>query len=161
MECNDGLVWERVVVVGRRGSRGEGWVVGTSKFWPFAYSQAVYTRNLTYIKKYDAAPISSLYQTEGYPTKQLQALRKFGSIAYVYVPREHRKIFNSRAKAGIYVGNCPITGAWLIYFREDNAVIRTISAKFDDDSVAPSGSHTSDSTASSSSSSLHVIKPYE
>ena len=111
-----------------------------SKFWPFAYSQAVYTRNLTYIKKYDAAPISSLYQTEGYPTKQLQALRKFGSIAYVYVPREHRKIFNSRAKAGIYVGNCPITGAWLIYFREDNAVIRTISAKFDEDS--PPAAHT-------------------
>ena len=29
VECNDGLVWEGVGVVGRRGGRGEGWVIGS------------------------------------------------------------------------------------------------------------------------------------
>ena len=103
----------------------------SEEYWSFAVVYAGFVKNLIYDRSLDASPHFKRFQDVG----PVHLLKCFGCRCFYLdrnKPKTHR--FKESGIAGTFVGINPITRCFII-IGEDNKVVETKQAKFDEASV--------------------------
>ena len=95
--------------------------------WPYALKAAAYVRNRCYNPRLQKTPY------EAYTGKKpnLSHMQVFGSSCFAY--KQEKSKLDSRCEKGIFVGYCPVSPAYLVYFPEQNLIKRVRCVKFTDE----------------------------
>lgn len=99
------------------------------KFWGAALKHASYLRNRCPTVALDGR---TPYQLIHHKLADISQLKKFGSRAFVHVPKDMRKKWDSKAREGTYVGEDVQSSCHLIFIPSTRRVVSTMHVEFDE-----------------------------
>ena len=95
--------------------------------WNYALRASAYTRNRCYIERTK----TTAYELFMSRKPNVSSMHEFGTVCFAYMQRQTK--LNPRSEEGIFIGYCPSSPAYLIYFPDNNEVKRVRCVKFHDE----------------------------
>ena len=83
--------------------------------WCYAIQAAFYIKNRCKHSAHNKTPFEVMFNKK----PDVSHLRIFGCLCYAYVPKEKRKKLDSKAKAGVFVGYCLNSHAFLVLIPDE------------------------------------------
>ena len=94
--------------------------------WPYAINAAVYIRNRCFVQRINDTPFHLITNK----TPDLSKLHIFGSVCYSYL--NNGKKLDPRSKKGYFVGYNKYSPSYLVYYKEENKVMKHRVVHFTD-----------------------------
>ena len=94
--------------------------------WPYVINTAVYIRNRCFVQRINSTPFHLITNK----TPDLSKLHIFGSVCYSYL--NNGKKLDPRSKKGYFVGYDKYSPSYLVYYKEENKVMKHRVVHFTD-----------------------------